>query len=81
MQRDPPIEIVPFAPKKIAQILEAAKQQLSDTDYAEFVRLVNRLQYTGLTPELNVELGTLMSKMTLKLEVSESPEWEEALIK
>lgn len=79
---DPPgIEIVPFAPKKIAQILEAAQRQLSEDEYLEFVRLVNRLQHFGLTPEINVELGKLMSKINLQLEISESPEWAEALVK
>lgn len=81
MQRDPPIEIVPFAPKKIAQVLEAAKTQLSEDEYLDFVRLVNRLVNFGMTPEINVELGKLMSKISLELEVSESPEWEEALVK
>ena len=72
---------MPIAKGKLAQIIEAAKQQLSPEEYARFERLVLDLQIHGLTPLINVELGKLMARLQWGLEVEESPEWIEALIK
>ena len=72
--------IVPIAPSKIAQIREAARTQLSSGEYEELEKLLLQLQVHGMTPHINVELGKLISKIQWGLEISESPQWAEALI-
>ena len=72
--------IVPIAPSKIAQIREAGRQQLSAGDYEALESLLLQLQIYGMTPLINVELGKLISKIQWGLEISESPQWAEALI-
>lgn len=74
-------KIVPIAKQKIEQILEAGKVQLPPDDYARLVKLAYDLQIYGMTPFINVELGKLMARLQWGLEITESPEWEEALIK
>ena len=74
-------KVVPFAKQKVSQIREAGKAQLSPEEYAELERLLLAFQMHGITPYINVELGKLMSKLSWGLEISESPEWAEALIK
>lgn len=76
----PTVRIVPIAPKKIEQIREAGKRQLSPKEYETLEALLRQLIVYGLTPYINTELGKLMAKVDLDLEISESPEWEEALI-
>jgi len=73
--------IVPFAKQKISQIREAGKKQLSPEEYEELERLLRAFQIHGITPYINVELGKIMAKFQWGLEISESPEWAEALIK
>ncbi len=72
--------VVPFAKQKIAQILEAGKAQLSEPEYRRLVELVTELQVHGITAYTNAELGKILSHLNWQLEISESPEWEEALI-
>jgi hypothetical protein len=72
--------IVPIAGSKAEQIREAGRKQLSPEDYQRLDRLLSELRIYGLTPYLNVEIGKLMSKISWELEISESPEWAEALI-
>lgn len=67
-------------PTKIQQILEAGRRQLSPEEFEELESLLLDLQIYGLTPWINVQLGTLMSKLEWELEIETSPEWEEALI-
>ena len=73
-------KVVPFAKGKMAQILEAGKAQLPPEDYQQLVNLVFEFQSFGISPRLNVELGKLISRINWGLEISESPEWAEALI-
>ena len=67
------------APAKIQQILEAGKKQLSPEEFEELEALLLDLEIYGLTPWINVKLGTLMSRITWQLDVGESPEWTKAL--
>jgi len=64
---------------KIPQILEAGRRQLSPEEFDELTNLIFDLQVYGLTPWINVRLGTLMSKIQWELDVGESPEWAAAL--
>jgi len=64
---------------KIQQILEAGRRQLSPEEFEELSSLFLDLEIYGLTPWINTQLGTLMSKIQWELEVEESPEWAEAL--
>ena len=73
-------KIVSGAQSKIQQILAAGKAQLPEQDYRRLVDLVVQLQTGGITPYINVELGKLISQINWGLEISESPEWTEALI-
>jgi len=75
-----PIRIVPIAPKKIAQLREIAKEQLSPEEYEEFMELTRQLAIHGLTQWINAQLGRLIAKLQWELEVEESPEWIQALI-
>lgn len=75
-----PEKIVPIAPSKIQQIREAGRRQLSPEQYETLESLLGQLQVYGLTPYINVELGKLLGKIEWELEISESPEWAEALI-
>lgn len=75
-----PEKVVPVAPGKIQQIREAGKRQLSPEEYETLEYLLGQLQVSGVTPYLNVELGKLLGKIEWELEISESPEWAEALI-
>ena len=70
---------VKLAPAKMQQILEAGKRQLSPEEFEEMEALLLDLEIYGLTPWINVKLGTLMAKITWELEVGESQEWAEAL--
>jgi len=74
------IKIVPIAPKKIAQLREIAKQQLSPEEYEEFMDLTRQLAIHGMTQWINAQLGRLIAKLQWELEVEESPEWIQALI-
>lgn len=67
-------------PSKIEAILKAGEEQLSPEEFEELEALIFDLQLFGLTPWINVRLGTLMSKIEWELEIEPSPEWEEALI-
>ncbi len=67
------------APAKITQILEAGKRQLSPEEFEEMEALLLDLEIYGLTPWINVKLGTLMAKITWELDIGESQEWAEAL--
>lgn len=75
-----PQRVVPVAPDKIQQIREAGKRQLSPEEYERLEDLLGQLQVYGVTPYLNVELGKMLAKIEWELEISESPEWAEALI-
>jgi hypothetical protein len=75
-----PEKVVPVAPGKIEQIREAGRRQLSPEEFEELESLLGQLQVYGVTPYLNVELGKLVGKIEWELEISESPEWAEALI-
>lgn len=75
-----PEKVVPVAPGKIEQIREAGRRQLSPEEYEKLESLLGQLQLYGVTPYLNVELGKLLGKIEWELEISESPEWAEALI-
>lgn len=70
---------VRITPSKIQQILEAGRRQLSPEEFEELTNLLFDLQVYGLTPWINVKLGTLMSKIEWELELEPSPEWHEAL--
>ncbi len=72
---------MPYGTSKIQQILEAGKEQLSLEEYERLQDLVLQLQMYGVTPSLNYELGKLISQLQWGLEIEESPEWTEALIK
>lgn len=72
--------IVRVAAQKTAQILEAGKRSLSEEEFARLQELLGQLAVYGVTPYINVELGKLLAKFNWELEVTESPEWEEALI-
>lgn len=76
-----PQKIVPVAPSKIAQIREAGRRQLSPKEYEVLESLLAQMQVYGVTPYINVELGKLVGKIEWELEITESPEWAEALIK
>lgn len=75
-----PEKIVPVALGKIAQIREAGKMQLSPEEYETLESLLAQLEVYGVTPYINVELGKLLGKIEWELEITESPEWAEALI-
>lgn len=75
-----PQKIVPVAPGKIEQIRAAGRRQLSPEEYEALESLLVQLRVYGVTPYLNVELGKLLGKIEWELEISESPEWAEALI-
>jgi len=62
------------------QILEAGRRQLSPHEFEELSSLFLDLAIFGLTPWINVKLGTIMAKIEWELEIEPSPEWEEALI-
>lgn len=68
-----------FTPTKIQQIKEAGRRQLNPEEFEELESLLLDLQIYGFTPWINVQLGTLMSKLEWELEIEPSPEWEEAL--
>lgn len=72
--------IVKVAAQKTAQILEAGKRSLSEEEFARLQELLGQLAVYGVTPYINVELGKLLAKFNWELEVTESPEWEQALI-
>ncbi len=72
--------IVQFALGKITQIREAGKKALPPTEFMRLDALLGELAHYGLTPYINRELGSLMSKFGWELEISESPEWAEALV-
>jgi len=79
------IRIVPLARKKLQSLHEALQEALtrgtiSEEEFEQAVKLIRQLMATGLTPYINKELGTLIAKIELVLEVEESPEWSEALI-
>ena len=67
------------APAKVQQIMEAGRKQLSPEEFEELESLLLDLEIYGLTPWINVKLGTLMSKIRWELDVGESPEWTAAL--
>jgi len=69
-----------MTPSKVQQIVEAGRKQLSQKEFNELGPLLLDLEIYGLTPWLNVQLGTLMSKLEWELKIEPSPEWEEALI-
>lgn len=72
--------IVPIAAAKISQIREAGRKALSPGEFEQLNELLSQLATYGLTPYVNAQLGRLMAKFGWELEVSESPEWAEALI-
>ncbi len=53
---------------------------MSEEEFARLQELLGQLAVYGVTPYINVELGKLLAKFNWELEVTESPEWEEALI-
>jgi len=69
-----------IAPDKLQQLLTAGKEQLSDEEYERLKSLLIDLQLYGLSAYLNSEIGKIMSGISWELAISESPEWEEALI-
>lgn len=69
-----------IAPDKLQQLLDAGREQLSEEDYARLKALLIDLQLYGLSAYLNSEIGKIMSGISWELAISESPEWEEALI-
>ena len=69
-----------IAPDKLQQLLTAGREQLSEEDYARLKSLLIDLQLYGLSAYLNSEIGKIMSGISWELAISESPEWEEALI-
>jgi hypothetical protein len=71
---------ISLTPSKVQQILEAGRRQLSPEEFEELESLLLDLEIYGFTPWINVQLGTLMSKLQWELEIGPSPEWEEALI-
>jgi len=62
------------------QLLVAGKEQLSEEEYSRLKSLLIDLQLYGLSAYLNSEIGKIMSGIQWELAISESPEWEEALI-
>jgi len=62
------------------QLLAAGREQLSEEDYARLKALLVDLQLYGLSAYLNSEIGKIMAGIQWELDISESPEWEEALI-
>jgi hypothetical protein len=68
------------APNQIAQIREAGRKALSPGEFVQLNELLAQLAIYGLTPYINANLGRLIAKFGWELEVSESPEWAEALI-
>ena len=69
-----------IAPDKLQQLLTAGREQLSDEEYERLKSLIVDMQIYGLSAYLNSELGKIMSGISWELAISESPEWEEALI-
>jgi len=69
-----------IAPEKMQQLLVAGKEQLSEEEYSRLKSLLIDLQLYGLSAYLNSEIGKIMSGIQWELAISESPEWEEALI-
>uniref|UniRef100_A0A6M3MDK2 SAP domain-containing protein n=1 Tax=viral metagenome TaxID=1070528 RepID=A0A6M3MDK2_9ZZZZ len=69
-----------IAPEKMQQLLVAGKEQLSEEEYSRLKSLLIDLQLYGLSAYLNSEIGKIMSGISWELAISESPEWEEALI-
>lgn len=70
---------ITIAPSKMQQILEAGRKQLSPEEIEEMETLLFDLGVYGLTPWINVKLGTLMAKIQWELDVGESREWAAAL--
>jgi len=66
-------------PAKVQQLMEAGRRQLSPEEFEELSSLFLDLEIYGLTPWINTQLGTLMSKIQWELEIEPSPEWAEAL--
>jgi len=73
------ISSIKITPTKIQQIMEAGRRQLSPEEFEEMEALLIDLEIYGLTPWINVRLGTLMSRIEWELEIEPSPEWAEAL--
>ena len=69
-----------MAPAKVQQIREAGRSQLTPEEFEELESLLLDLEVYGFTQWINVQLGTLMSKLQWELEIETSPEWEKALI-
>ena len=66
-------------PDKKRAILMAGKKQLSTAEFEELLQLFFDLEVFGITPWINTQLGTLMSKLDWELEIEPSPEWDDAL--
>ena len=68
------------APDKLEQLLAAGREQLDEEEYERLKALLVDLQLYGLSAYLNTEIGKIMAGIQWELAISESPEWEEALI-
>ena len=66
-------------PDKKRAILMAGKKQLSTAEFEELLQLLFDLEVFGLTAWINVQLGTLMSRLDWELEIEPSPVWDDAL--
>jgi len=67
-------------PSKIALVLAAGKEQLSEEEYEKLQSLIVDFQIYGLSAYINTELGKIMSNVKWEMVEFESPEWGEALI-
>ena len=75
--------IVPHAKSRLQQLLDAGQKQLSKEDYARLEEIVSEIRRFGmasLTAAMNYDLMQLMVKINYEMEISESPEYSEALI-
>lgn len=74
-------KIVAKAPPKIEQARAVIAKNLPQM-LDRFDSLVEQLMTYGITPYINAELGKILAQAGgfLELEVSESPEWSQALI-
>lgn len=73
--------IVRLAPDKVKQILTAARGALNNEEYEELAELLTQFIYGAqLTAYNNSRIGTLMAKFNYELQVSESGEYDPALV-
>jgi hypothetical protein len=75
--------IVPHAKSRLSQLLDVGRKQLSPEEYTRLENIVSEIRRFGmaaLTASMNYDLMQIMVKINYEMEISESPEYSEALI-